>query len=114
MLTSATTKKLDGYSALFEKWVSELDRKFLRGNRKIALIIDNCPTHPTIGNISNVRLIYLSPNTTFVSQPMDQEIIKCLKPHYRRRLGRLMIQRLDRGQDLPKISILVALQLLVA
>ena len=45
---------------------------------------------------------------------MDQGVIKCLKAHYRRRLVRLMIQRLDQGQDLPKISILLALQLLVA
>ena len=101
-------------SALFEEWVRELDGKFLRENRKIALIIDNCPAHPTIGNLSNVRLIFLPPNTTSVSQPMDQGVIKCLKAHYRRRLVRLMIQRLDQGQDLPKISILLALQLLVA
>ena len=45
---------------------------------------------------------------------MDQGVIKCLKAHYRRRLVRLMIQRLDQGQDLPKISIFLALQLLVA
>ena len=82
-------------SALFEEWVHELDGKFLRENRKIALIIDNCPAHPTIGNLSNVRLIFLPPNTTSVSQPTDQGVIKCLKAHYRRRLVRLMIQRLD-------------------
>ena len=70
--------------------------------------------HPMIGNLSNVRLIFLPPNTMSVSQPMDQGVIKCLKAHYRRLLVRLMIQRLDGGQDLPKISIFFALQLLVA
>ena len=35
-------------SALFKEWVRELNVKFLRENRKIALIIDNCPAHPTI------------------------------------------------------------------
>ena len=63
-------------SALFEEWVCELDGKFLRENRKTALIIDNCPAHPTIDNLSNVRLIFLPPNTTSVSQPVDQEVIK--------------------------------------
>ena len=82
-------------SALFEEWVRELDGKFLRENRKIALIIDNCPVRPTIGNLPNVRLIFLPPNTTFVSQPMDQGVIKCLKVQYRRRLVKLMIRRLD-------------------
>ena len=33
-------------SALFEEWVRELDGKFLRENRKIALIIDNRPAQP--------------------------------------------------------------------
>ena len=90
-------------SALFEEWARELDGKFLRENRKIALIIDNCPAHPTIGNLSNARLIFLPPNTTSISQPIDQRVIKCLKAHYRRRLVRLMVQCLDQGQYLPKI-----------
>ena len=51
-------------------------------------------------------LTYLS-----VSQPMDQGAIKCLKAFYCRLLVNLMIKE---GQDLPKISILRALQLLVA
>ena len=75
-------------SALFEKWVRALDRNFFNENWKIALIIDNWPAHPTIGNLSNVRLIFLPPNTTSVSQPMDQVVIKCLKTNYRRRLVR--------------------------
>ena len=101
-------------STLFEEWVRELDGKFQKENRKIALIIDNCPAHPTIADLSNVKLIFLPPNTTSVSQPMDQGVIKCLKAFYRRRLVNLMIKRLEQGQDLPKISILRALQLLVA
>ena len=101
-------------STLFEEWVRELDVKFQKENRKIALIIDNCPAHPTIADLSNVKLIFLPPNTTSVSQPMDQGVIKCLKAFYRRRLVNLMIKRLEQGQDLPKISILRGLQLLVA
>ena len=45
---------------------------------------------------------------------MDQGVIKCVKAFYRRRLVNLMIKCLEQGQDLPKISILRALQLLVA
>ena len=41
-------------SAWFEEWIHELDGKFLRENRKIALIIDNCPAHPTIGKLSDL------------------------------------------------------------
>ena len=93
-------------STLFEQWVRELDVKFLKEKRKVVLIIDNCPAHPTICNLTNVKLIFLPPNTTSVSQPMDQGVIRCLKTHYRRRLVRRMLQCLDKGKDLPKISIL--------
>ena len=101
-------------STLFEEWVCELDVKFQKENRNIALIIDNCPAHPTIADLSNVKLIFLPPNTTSVSQPMDQRVKKGLKAFHRRRLVNLMMKRLEQGQNLPKISILRALQLLVA
>ena len=101
-------------STLFEEWVRELDVKFQKEVRKIALIIDNCPAHPTIADLSNAKLIFLPANTTPASQSMDQGVIKCLKAFYRRRLVNLRIKRLEQGQDLPKISILRALQLLVA
>ena len=101
-------------STLFKEWVRELDVKFQKENQKIALIIDNCPVQPIIADLSNVKLIFLPPNTTSASQPMDQGVKKCLKAFYRRRLVNLMIKRLEQGQDLPKISILRALQLLVA
>ena len=88
-------------STLFEEWVRELDVKFQKENRKIALIIDNCPAHPTIADLSNVKLIFLPPNTTSVSQPMDQGVIAFyrLKAFYRRRLVNLMIKSLEQGQD---------------
>ena len=31
---------------LFTEWVKELDRKFEVQDRKIALIVDNCPAYP--------------------------------------------------------------------
>ena len=51
-------------TTLFEDWVRELDVKFQKENRKVALIIDNCPAHPTISDLSNVKLTFLPPNTT--------------------------------------------------
>ena len=113
MQIQISEEKLDD-STLFEEWVRELDVKFQKENRKIALIIDNCPAHPTIADLSNVKLIFLPPNITSASQPIDQGVIKCLKAFYRRRLLNLRIKRLEQGQDLPKISILRALQLLAA
>ncbi|XP_063598617.1 tigger transposable element-derived protein 6-like [Penaeus indicus] len=56
-------------SEIFEEWV----RKFRVDGRKIALIIDNCPAHPTVSNLTNVQLVFLPPNTTSILQPMDQD-----------------------------------------
>ena len=71
-------------SDLFENWVRKLDNRMRLKNRKIALIIDNCPAHPVINNLQNVELVFLPPNTTSVTQPMDGGIIKNMKLHYRR------------------------------
>ena len=76
--------------------------------------IDNCPAHPSVPNLTNVQLIFLPPNTTTILQPMDQCVIRSLKAHYRGRVVRKFIRALDKGQSLPKISLLQAMKLLVA
>ncbi|XP_057316743.1 tigger transposable element-derived protein 4-like [Hydractinia symbiolongicarpus] len=73
-------------SEIFENWVRKLDQKFRVDGRKIVLIIDNCPAHPSISNLTNIHLVFLPPNTTSVLQPMDQGVIRSLKAHYRRRV----------------------------
>ena len=42
---------------LFEEWVRKLDSSFRAQNRKIALLIDNCPVHPEINNFRVNRAI---------------------------------------------------------
>ena len=48
-------------SKIFVEWVRKLDRKFRADDRNIALIIDNCPAHPSISNLANVQLVFLLP-----------------------------------------------------
>ena len=38
--------------ALFEEWVRKLDSSFLAQSRKVALLIENCPAHPEIMNLT--------------------------------------------------------------
>ena len=68
--------------AIFEGWMRKLDRRMRLEGRHMALIVDNCPARPTI-QMNNIELIFLPPNTTSVTQPMDAGIIKNLKFHYR-------------------------------
>ena len=99
-------------SDLFEEWVRELDRKFKQQNRKVVLIIDNCPAHPAIGGLKAIQLCFLPPNTTAVTQPMDQGVIRSLKAKYRSRLIKLIIKAIDSNKDIPKINVLDATKLL--
>ena len=71
-------------SEIFVSWVKELDKKMKKKNRKIALVVDNCPAHPQIPGLQSVELVFLPPNTTSKTQPMDQGIIQNLKVHYRK------------------------------
>ena len=69
-------------SAIFEKWVSDWDRKLVKDKRRIALVLDNATYHPSVA-LSNIKLVFLPPNTTSHTQPMDQGIIANFKRHYR-------------------------------
>lgn len=99
-------------SELFEEWIKELDRSFGVQKRKIALIVDNCPAHPTVTGLEWIELIFLPPNTTSVTQPMDQGVIRALKAKYRSLAVRKQLANLEKGKQLPKISILTAMTML--
>ena len=100
-------------SEIFEEWVRKLHQKFRADDRNIALIIDNCPAHPSISNLTNVQLVFLPPNTTSILQPMDQGVIRSLKAHYRGRVVRLLCRALEKKEPCPKISILQSMKILV-
>ena len=92
----------------------DVNKKFQAEGRKVALIIDNCPAHPVIENLSHIKLDFLPPDTTSVSQPMDQDVIRCVKAHYRKRLVKLILRSLNSNNPLAKVSLLTALQLLAS
>ena len=101
-------------SQIFEKWVRKLDRTFQMEGRKIALLNDNCPAHPSVPDLTNVQLVFLPPNTTSVFRPIDQGVIRSLKAHYRGRVVPRLCRALDKTKTLPKIPILQAMKILVS
>ena len=76
------------YRAQKPSWM-DVDRKFASQGRKIALIIDNSPTHPEVDGLKAFELIFLPPNATSKKQSMDQDIISSLKAYYRHLLIRV-------------------------
>ena len=101
-------------STLFEEWVRELDRKFTLEKRKIALIVDNCTAHPHVERLQSINLIFLPPNTTCKTQPMDQGVIRATKAYYRAITVQKFIEAIDTKKPLPDLSILDAMNILVA
>ena len=97
--------------AIFTKWVTKFDRKCQRQRRKVALIIDNCPAHPKIQGLKAVTLIFLPPNTTSRTQPMDQGVIRSLKHHYRKQVIGKHLRAIDNDEE-AKINVLDALYFL--
>ena len=99
---------------LFEEWVRELDRKFLSEGRNVALVIDNCPAHPHIENLKAIKLFFLPPNTTSITQPMDLGVIRSIKAKYGTNVVRKIIRSLEKNKTLPKILLLHGMQMLVS
>lgn len=85
-------KKAWMVSFIFEEWLRNLDRRFLREKRKVLLFVDNCAAHPKVLNLKSITLNFLPPNTTSLLQPMDQGIINNLKIKYRQRLIKYILQ----------------------
>ena len=89
-------------SQIFEEQVRKLDRTFRMEGRKIALLVDNCPAHPFVSDLTNVQLIFLPANTTSVLQKMGQGVIRNLKVHYRGTVVRRLCRALDKTKTSPK------------
>ncbi|XP_065668047.1 tigger transposable element-derived protein 4-like [Hydra vulgaris] len=97
---------------LFKEWVKEIDLKFSFQKRKIALIVDNCSAHPNMHKIDCVELIFLPPNTTSITQPMDQGVIRSLKAKYRSLAVKKQTATLIKENKMLKFSILTAMFML--
>ena len=82
-----------------------------RKGRKIAMIIDNCPAHSKVNGLQAIELVFLPPNTTSKTQPMDQGVIQSLKCHYRKRVIYTLLRHIETKTDL-KINVFQALEML--
>lgn len=71
-------------SYIFEDYLKTLNQQMKRQKRNILLFIDNALSHPNV-QLSNIKLQFLSPNTTCSTQLMDQGIIQTTKLKIRNR-----------------------------
>ncbi|XP_054652952.1 tigger transposable element-derived protein 4-like [Dunckerocampus dactyliophorus] len=81
--------------ALFTTWIQQLDRQMVIQQRKIVLIVDNCSAHPHVEGLQAIKLVFLPPNYTSATQPMNRGIIRTLKFHYRKMLTKKKLSFLE-------------------
>ena len=82
---------------ILDEVLLKLNRKLSAKGRSIALLMDNAGCHPEQlkDKYSNIKIIFLPPNTTSKLQPLDLGIIQNFKVHYRKLLMRFILAKID-------------------
>ena len=50
-------------SQIWTEWINKFDHRMRSKGKKIAFVIDNCPAHPVVSNLTNIEVFYLPTNT---------------------------------------------------
>ncbi len=73
-------------SDIFEEWLRVHDATFASADRKVALIVNNCPSHSYPADLKSIKLFFYPPECTPSDKPMHVGIIRDLKCIYRKEL----------------------------
>jgi len=83
---------------IWRDWLARVDKKMRSKGRKIIMLCDNCAAHSNDVKLTNVKLVFLPPNTTSLIQPMDQGIIANFKKQYRSLVLRRLVNDMDTSE----------------
>ena len=87
-------------SDIWTDWLKKMDNLMRCKKRPIVMLCDNCAAHSSDVRLTNIKLVFLPPNTTSLIQPMDQGIIANFKQHYRSLVLRHLMADID-ANDTP-------------
>jgi hypothetical protein len=90
-------------SVLWKEWLERLNSKMKNQKRHILMFVDNCSAHPNV-SLTNIKLMFLPPNTTSRLQPCDDGIIAAIKANYRKRLLRHVLSDMDECNTATELS----------
>ena len=79
-----SSKKAWMNSFIFENWLKKINIYFNAHKRKIIHLMDNAPSHIVKKEFSNIEILKLPKNSTSLTQPLDQGIIRSFKNFYKK------------------------------
>jgi hypothetical protein len=72
-------------------------------DRNVLLMLDNAPCHPKKCQLTNVKVVFLPPDTSSKLQQLDQGIIQLFKLFYRLRILSALVARMDEAEDIESL-----------
>jgi len=101
---------------IWEDWLKKIKSYFLLRNRKILLLIDNCPGHnmsqELINQLTNVKVVMFAPNMTSNIQPLDAGIIHSFKCYYKKLFLANLINQIEDYNEYELINQLEAMNII--
>ncbi|CAI6007974.1 unnamed protein product [Closterium sp. NIES-65] len=96
-------------SEIFMAFIESLNATFFAEERQVVLLVDNVSSHCVASatalredimgfrtvKLSNLRVVYLPPNTTAFTQPLDQGVIRAVKARFRQKAIADLLRRWD-------------------
>jgi len=79
---------------IMEQWLRYFNADMRSQNRNVLIFLDNAACHPNI-ELSNMKILMLHPNTTSITQPMEQGVIYTFKSYYRKFLLQSILCKMD-------------------
>ena len=68
--------------AIFGLWLKTWNKKLARQRCNILLFVDNTPSHMIDTQVSNIKIVFIPPDTTSKLQPLYQGMIRGVKMFY--------------------------------
>lgn len=101
-------------SDIFQEWIQEFEQRMAKQNRNVLMLMDNFAGHMVEDlQLEHVRVMFLPPNTTSISQPLDMGVISNFKHFYKRSLVNHYFAQIQAGHEINEIDVLQAIRFAV-